>query len=42
MLDTTSTALGARMLREVLLHPTQHLQTIQTRQSHVADYTQRS
>ncbi len=42
VLDTTSTALGARMLREVLLHPTQHLQTIQTRQSHVADYTQRS
>ena len=42
VLDTTATALWARLLREVILHPVQNIDTIKTRQSHIADYTQRS
>jgi DNA mismatch repair protein MutS len=42
VLDTTATALGARLLREVILHPIQNLDVIKNRQSHISDYTQRS
>jgi DNA mismatch repair protein MutS len=42
VLDRTSTALGARLFRDVLLHPTQDLHTLTSRQQHIKNYTQRS
>lgn len=42
MLDQTVTALGARLFKDVLLHPTQNMDILHTRQAHIADYTERS
>lgn len=39
VIDQTSTALWARLMREILLHPTQHTETIQTRQAWISHYT---
>ncbi len=41
VLDKTSTALGARLMKEVLLHPTQNIDLLQKRQGHIADYLSR-
>lgn len=40
VIDHTSTALGARLLREVLLHPVQDATVIHTRQTHIESYMQ--
>ncbi len=42
VLDTTVTALGARLFKEILLHPTQDAQVLQHRHATIADYAQRS
>ncbi len=42
VLDHTSTALGARLFKDILLHPTQNLETIHMRQKHITDYTELS
>jgi DNA mismatch repair protein MutS len=40
VLDTTVTAMGARLLRDVLLHPTQNSDIIKTRQLRIGEYMQ--
>jgi DNA mismatch repair protein MutS len=42
VIDTTACALGARLLREILTHPTQDMTLLQTRQTQISAYLQRS
>jgi len=42
VIDHTKTALGARLLREVLIHPTKNISTIERRQKQIAYYMNNS
>lgn len=41
VLDTTLTALGARLLKDILIHPTNDPHILETRHTHIATYIQR-